>query len=520
MKKWLLLPGGMALIVFALLLILVCWNIRDRHPGYEIDLQVAADQASSIQAGFAALPITPELVDTWTDRNGDARFSEADGDTFRDNNGNGKFDAYWMAGFGNSRAANGVHDDLWARTMVVDDGHFRLALVVLDVIGLHHDDVVDIRKLVAPSGEVDYTVVVSTHNHEAPDLLGLWGESNFKSGVDPLYLQYVKRRTARSVDIAVTRLRPARFRVAQDLKSAVPLVTDTRRPHVLDAGLRMIHVIDRETDATLGAIVAWGDHPETLWDKNLLLTSDYPHYVREGIEKGVYRDGSLHTPGLGGIALFVNGAIGGLMTTKDSMAVADPFGDAEYIQPSFAKARAQGTQVALIALNALNDEGVEVFETGGIQLRARTVHLPLDNSLFRFAAALGVLDRGLSGWITLRSEVAAWRLGDLSFICVPGEIYPEIVQGGIESPVGQDYAIEPLEVPSLRSLMPGRFKFVLGLANDEIGYIIPKSEWDEIPPYLYDSDKPTYGEIVSMGPETAPILHSELKTILGEMQVN
>ena len=34
--------------------------------------------------------------------------------------------------------------------------------------------------------------------------------------------------------------------------------------------------------------------------------------------------------------------------------------------------------------------------------------------------------------------------------------------------------------------MKGEYKFVFGLANDEIGYIIPKSEWDEVPPYLYN----------------------------------
>ena len=72
--------------------------------------------------GFAALPITPEIVDTWNDLNGDAKFQEKEGDTYNDLNNNGKFDAYWIAGFGNQRAANGVHDDVWARVVVFDDG--------------------------------------------------------------------------------------------------------------------------------------------------------------------------------------------------------------------------------------------------------------------------------------------------------------------------------------------------------------------------------------------------------------
>ena len=56
-------------------------------------------------------------------------------------------------------------------------------------------------------------------------------------------------------------------------------------------------------------------------------------------------------------------------------------------------------------------------------------------------------------------------------------------------------------------------KFVLGLANDEVGYIIPRSEWDRAPPYLYGSAKSVYGEVNSLGPETAPRLHATLREL-------
>ena len=117
----------------------------------------------------------------------------------------------------------------------------------------------------------------------------------------------------------------------------------------------------------------------------------------------------------------------------------------------------------------------------------------------------------------VRSEIAAWNLDAISFVCIPGEIYPEIIEGGIESPPGQDFQIKAVEVPAIRSRMTGRYKFVLGLANDEIGYIIPKSEWDVSSPYLYLADKSPYGEINSLGPETAPIIHYKLITLLDEL---
>ena len=65
-------------------------------------------------------------------------------------------------------------------------------------------------------------------------------------------------------------------------------------------------------------------------------------------------------------------------------------------------------------------------------------------------------------------------------------------------------------MPPIREFMPGKVKFLFGLANDEIGYIIPKSEWDRKPPYLYGSKHGVYGEINSVGPDTAGVIHAAL----------
>jgi len=56
------------------------------------------------------------------------------------------------------------------------------------------------------------------------------------------------------------------------------------------------------------------------------------------------------------------------------------------------------------------------------------------------------------------------------------------------------------------------------LSNDEIGYIIPKSQWDVEAPYTYEDDEAPYGEENSIGPETAPILYREIRKILHELQ--
>ncbi|MBX2844540.1 MAG: hypothetical protein KTR26_22455 [Flammeovirgaceae bacterium] len=495
------------------------FQLKDRHPDYHIDLSVKSGSPSDFKVGFSAQSITPEIIDTWTDVNGDAKFKEEDGDTYQDNNNNGQFDAYWIAGFSNKRAANGINDKLWARTMVIDDGISRIAIVAIDAIGFGNDDVITAKKLIPEDAGITYSIITSSHTHESPDLLGLWGASEFESGINLEYMNLVRAQIAKSVVDACKNLRPAKLKIAQDLSGALPMLADTRKPEVYDEGLRLIQAVDTEIDTTLGTLLSWANHPETLWSDNLLITSDFPHYFRDGIENGVFDDDSLVVEGLGGIAVYVNGAIGGLMTTHRTTPIYHPFTNEELLEPTFAKAEAQGKELALLSLVAL-DSSQDWIEKSSIALEAKSIALPLDNPLFRLAAFLGVLDRGMVGWMKMRSEVAAWTLGPLSFIHMPGEIYPEIINGGVDAPEGQDFKIQPQEIPPLREVMPGKYKFVVGLSNDMIGYIVPKSQWDKESPYTYGEEDAPYGEINSVGPEAAPILHKEVMNLLKRLEEN
>ncbi|MFN8346198.1 MAG: neutral/alkaline non-lysosomal ceramidase N-terminal domain-containing protein [Spirosomataceae bacterium] len=508
--------GLAILVVLILLAVFAFYNGRDRHSGYSLFLNRKAPKDTvAYSAGFAALKITPQDWEKWNDKNSDAAFNKEDGDTYEDKNGNEKFDTYWLAGFGKKRATTGIHDDLWARTMVLDNGHTRIAIVAIDLIGFPHTNVINVRKKLAERFGLTYIIICSTHNHEAPDMLGLWGDSFLKSGVNPIYEKWVENRIVESIEMAVKNLKQAHLRVAQDLTGAESLNIDTRKPVVKDNGVYILQATDAKSGTALGAFVVWGNHPETLWSKNTLITSDFPHYVREGIEKGLYSDKKLVKKGLGGIVLYASGCVGGLMTTRPSVKIKDPFKDIYYEGATFEKAQAQGNTLALLALNALEkSEPVK----GGINLFAKTFELPLGNILFRLGIALGVIDWGYSSWGHLRTEAAALSIGNVSLITVPGELYPEIANGGIETPKEGDFKlIHPIETPSLRSLMPGKYKFVLGLANDELGYIIPKSEWDKEAPYLYGSPKAHYGEVNSTGPATAPILHKTLKEMLEKL---
>lgn len=494
-----LLIGLLAFLVSVVLLALLRFHLvtRDRFPGYKVEVAIgpagALREPRPLRAGFATVDITPDI-----------------------SNPN---KPVWLAGFSQNRSAVSVHDPLVAAAVVVDNGHARVGIVAIDSIGFFHDDVIRVREAIPADWKLDYVTVCSTHNHSTPDLMGLWGPSPLKSGVDPDYKRKVIQACRDALGKSVESLAPARLALHEIPVDPKGLVSDTRKPEVFDADVRVLHFTRPSDGSTLGTLVGWGNHPETPWAGNRDITADFPGALRTALAKGIPGTNGLFRPGLGGQHVFVNGAVGGLMTTHPSTEVPHPVTGEILKTPSHAKTDAVGHQLALRILDRIRTgtPTVPAVESAPLTVHARTLEVKLDNNGFVIASFLGLLDRGHSSWMHFRTEVAFMTLGEASFALIPGEIYPELVNGGIVNPPGGDFGIEPLELPILRELMPGRVKFVFGLANDEIGYILPKSEWDVEPPHLYGGKRP-YGEVNSCGPETALTLHRALRERIEEFK--
>ena len=149
------------------------------------------------------------------------------------------------------------------------------------------------------------------------------------------------------------------------------------------------------------------------------------------------------------------------------------------------------------------------------------VELGIENFMLSLGTLLGIIDSDPKvnfrpPFIRYLSEVAFIELGDATITGIPGELYPEIAVGGIENPIGADYTMAAQEVPHLRSQLPGKLNLMVNLANDAIGYIIPKSEWDNEAPWIYDEKDETYGEVVSLGPNTGPIIYQNIFKLIEE----
>ncbi len=490
----------------------VAYRMRGPYLSYEIDVEVASGAGGVLEAGVAIRDITPDLgsYDGWVDADGNGRFELHRGDRLEDRNGNGRPDLVWLGGFDMNRPAKGVNDPLWVRALALRRGGVTVVMVTVDCVGLTHERIIQLRKSIDQERlGISHIMLSSTHTHNSPDTMGIWSERPFFSRFNEEYVQVLLRKSREAVLEAVEGLEPVVVKAAAVDLAPEGFVRDSRLPEVYDRQLCVMEFDRVEQGGALCTLVSWGNHPEAMGGGNPLLSSDFVHYWRQGVEMGVPGPGGV--PGLGGVCLFFQGSVGGLMTPL-RLAVPDKSGEETHLEDGVEKARALGENLALRTLEVLRGGEAVVMEDGRIGVVARTIYAPIEGT-FKIPVMLGLVHPGWYGG-KAKTEVNAIRVGDVEILTVPGELYPEIAEGGVESPEGADYFGEPVEVPGLRSRMSGKVNMLFNLANDEIGYLVPKTQWDRQPPYTYGQERAPYGEVNSGGPDVAGVVHKEAMAAL------
>lgn len=444
-----------------------------------------ATQAGEFTVGFGESDITPDV---------------------------GKKPVY-LAGFGHNRKATEVHDPLMVRAVVMADGDEKIALVTVDVVGLFLETVETIREQLP---DFKYVLVSATHNHEGPDTMGLWGATPFTSGVDPEYMKKLIAGCVNAVKAADKNRQVAAVHIgaARDPE----LLHDSRLPIVKHDELVVLHFRDPRTGQSRGLLVQWNNHPEVLDSKNTQITADFPYYVVKYLRE------SHKCP----VAYFT-GTVGGLMTPL-GLPVKDDKGQA-LADGTFEKADRYGFLVAQLAEKALKNS-VPITLTP-FDIRTRNILIPVENKNFQLGFQIGVLKRKMYVWdgsptpkkwsetkdikqpVAVKTEVGYLQLGGLEVAAIPGEIYPENVLGKVQNPAdpGADFPDASME-PAIYAQLKSQHRMLIGLANDELGYFIPKRQWDVKEPFCYGLKKAQYGEINSVGPEAAPIICNTFKELV------
>lgn len=451
-----------------------------------VALIAGAAQDDTLRVGFGSADVTPDIVKK----------------------------PVYIAGFNKNRKATKVHDPIMARAVVLAHGGQKIAIVSVDVIGLFHDSVERVRPRLKG---FDYLLVSSTHTHAGPDTIGMWGPNLFTTGVDPTTIQKIEEGIVAAVEKAEGSL-AAVHQTRLGSARAADLLHDSRQPIVKHDELTALQFLDAQ-GKTLGVVTTWNCHPEALDRSNTELSADYVAATVKKLEE-IYK-----AP-----AVYVTGTVGGLMTPsedfKDDAGVAIPRG-------GFAVTERYGHEIAKLTQKALKEGRVGAVTPFKIQ--RREIYLPIDNNAYVLGFRLGVLKRNAYGWsgdiskalpidkedpkqkLAAKSEIARLRLGELDIAAIPGEIYPELVLGKFQEPAdpAADYPDAPLE-PSIYGQLDAPFRMIVGLANDEIGYIIPKRQWDEKPPFAYGRKTGQYGEINSLGAETGPYICGAFREMVGK----
>ena len=165
--------------------------------------------AEEVSVGFAKVDITPKV--------------------------GGSAKAVWIAGYGMNRPAVGVHDPLFVRAIVVKTGTKKVAMAVADLVGLQYPVILRIREKLP---DFSYVMVFSTHVHEGPDVIGLWGEKPLKSGVDPDYVDMVVAKTVEAIKAADASALAAT--ATYGTVTDEEILRDSRKPYFKDGVIRVV----------------------------------------------------------------------------------------------------------------------------------------------------------------------------------------------------------------------------------------------------------------------------------------
>jgi len=339
----------------------------------------------------------------------------------------------YLAGFGQNRKSTAVHDPIYVQALVLEQGGQRLALVSVDAIGIqrHHlGGYLDKIHSVAP----DRVLIACTHDHSAPDTMGLWGKFLGSDGRDPSWIAFLQEKVGQAVDQAAQNLEPVELVIGSAEVPEHGVVRNVRVKGLVDREVAVLGFFPPGSSRPKSVLVNFAMHAETLWGNNLQITADWPGYMRKHVESATGAE----------VALYFNGAQGAMVTIDNSIL---PEGKEAH---SFEEAERVGSAVAKAAEQALaSGERVKNPEL----VFARLIfYLPVENVLYNTAARTPLITRQFYRG-NFQTEVNLLRLGPAEIITIPGEAYPKI---GL----------------AIKREMKSRYKFIIGLANDELGYLL------------------------------------------------
>jgi len=358
--------------------------------------------------------------------------------------------------------------DLFARAIVMEKGSVRVAIVSVDNLGWTAA-LGDRSRALIKGIPPENILIGSTHTHSAPDAYG-FPDENGKSIADLAYLDDCVKKIAEAVNEALSKLEPATLKTA--VGEAKGKIAYNYYAHELyDPRCGVIQALGKTNGKVIATLVNYAVHPEVIGSGRGILSPDLcgPLYTR--IESKV-----------GGVAIFMNGAQGGMVTADNRVAEGkDPQTWEECVRI--------GNLLADEALRIV--ENTEVTNDPLLTCSSRDIRFPIDSEMMRYIIANSPIKMTAVKDNVVTTRLNYLEIGKAKVLTIPGEALPNI-GFYIKRNMNTDQA------------------FLFGLTNDAFGYILTKVDFNSFKRYEYVSQ-------TSLGEMTGEIYISEVLAWMKEL---
>ena len=368
-------------------------------------------------------------------------------------------------GFGPSNPVKEKRGDLTARAIVFQRGETTVAVVSLDLLGFPSVLADRVRQLVdrIPPQNI---LVASTHTHSGPDCYAFPDGKGGHTG-DLEYMDLVCKKSAAAINSAIDSLKPAALKIATD-EAEGKIAYNYYAPDLYDRRMSVIQAIGSD-DKPIVTLVNYALHPEVLGSGVGILSPDLVGPLCETIEAET-----------GGKAIFVNGAIGGMVTAdnRDLDRPKDSQRGYWHDDRTWDECLRIGKTMADEAIRIVKDAPLQTDPALACYSSDMTV--PVESKDLWAVVLYSPLKYPHNDDQSITTRVNLVRLGDAQILTIPGEALPNI---GFY----------------LKRKMKGSNNLLFGLTNDAFGYIMTEVDFRSFPRYDYISD-------VSLGEMTGEIL--------------
>ncbi len=373
-------------------------------------------------------------------------------------------------GMGPTRPATKKIGELTVRAVVLEQGATKAAIVSVDALGFPS---VLLQRAAKKVNDIPLQniVVGATHTHSGPDFYAFPDGKGGHTG-DLKYIDRVCELMAEAINEAAAKVQASTVRVATG-KVEGQVAYNYYAIELYDPRAGILQFTNAE-GKTIATLVNYAIHPEVLGNEVGALSPDLIGPLCDRIESKV-----------GGMAIFMNGAQGGMITAdnRDLTKIADPLAGRWTDKREWSECLRIGEKLADEALRIIAT--VEPITEVPLQCEHRNVEFPVDSDALWGVVQYSPLNYPRNENRTISSRINLIQIGPARIATIPGEALPNI---GFY----------------LKRKMSGEHNLLFGLTNDAFGYILTEVDFSSFSRYDYVSR-------VSLGEKTGTIL---IKNIL------